>query len=229
MPPPPLSGARHIGPVVWHWSGRRTRCVRTEVGNAESVRCITAAPRALACAPFRDDEGGRRISLLELNLLEFRERQREEKEKYKIAREKDKEEETIYVEKIAAGNRDKCLFVCSFVHSFARPFVYSSVRSFARLFARSFVRSFVVRSSFSGDEGTVDMATPRPTSLAARIPAPASPPERHAVAATPHIPMPSRGRGPCQNLTPNSEESDLMPCTHVRAQPGTLRRMRETE
>lgn len=68
--------------------------------------------------------------------------------------------------------------------------------------------------SFSGDEGTVDMATPRPTT---RIPAPASPPERRArcsaTATTRPDLLPTAGEGAAPE--PHSEESDLMPCTHV--------------
>lgn len=78
--------------------------------------------------------------------------------------------------------------VCSFVHLF----IHSPVRSFIRSFVRLFIRSSSARRSPVGDEGTtrVDMATPRLTSSSTRMPAqraaaPAAPPERQAVMATP--------------------------------------------
>lgn len=106
-----------------------------------------------------------------------------------------------------------------------RLFIHSSVRSFIR----SFARSFVVRSSFSGDEGTVDMATPRPTNPTTRIPAPASPPKRHAVAAATSHPDAIAGEGTVPE--PRAEQRGKRPhalhtCAH---RPGTPRRMRETE
>jgi len=116
--------------------------------------------------------------------------------------------------------RNVCSFVRLFICSFIRPSVHSSVYSFVRSLIRLFIRSFIVRSarrSPIGDEGTVDMATPRLASSSTRIPA------RHRH----HRPITTSSsgnvgsrfrchRGGASRAEQNSEESDLMPCTHVR-------------